>query len=218
MMIRFHREGTFFLIASALVLAGIVAIAWLFAPQWLAILLSAAAAGLYVFIAQFFRHPDRKILHPDDHIVYAPADGTVVTIETVQEPEYFQDERRQVSIFMSPLNVHVNRSPISGTIAYFKYHKGKYLLAAHPKSSTENERTTVVFSGQNGQVLLRQVAGAMARRIRWYVNEGETVRQGDEFGFIKFGSRVDIFLPLTAEVKVAVGDKVRSNVTEIASF
>ena len=138
----------------------------------------------------------------------APADGKVVVIEETVESEYFKGPRRQVSIFMSPINVHVNFNPISGIVSYFKYHPGKYLVAWHPKSSTENERTTVVVKNEAGtEVLFRQIAGALAKRICWYVKEGDAVTQGNEFGFIKFGSRIDIFLPLDAEICVNLNDK-----------
>ena len=149
-------------------------------------------------------------------IIYAPADGQVVVIEEAEEPEYFKEKKLQVSIFMSPLNVHVNRAAIGGTVQYAQYHPGKYLVAWHPKSSTENERTTVVIKNAKVEILLRQIAGAVARRIRYYVQPGQTLEQGEEFGFIKFGSRVDLFLPLDAELKVKIGQKVKGNVDVIA--
>jgi phosphatidylserine decarboxylase len=142
----------------------------------------------------------------------------VVVIEETYEPEYFQDKRLQVSIFMSPINVHVNRNPVSGEIKYMKYHPGKYLVAWHPKSSTENERTTVVIGNDNGDILLRQIAGAMARRIRYYIKEGDVVKQNDEFGFIRFGSRVDVFLPVGTKVDVKIGDNVKGGVTVLAHY
>ena len=149
----------------------------------------------------------------------APADGKVVVIEEAEEKEYFHERRLQISIFMSPINVHVNRSPVAGVVKYFKYHAGKYLVAWHPKSSSDNERTTVVVEIPDGpEVLFRQIAGAMARRIKWYINEGDRVQQGAEFGFIKFGSRVDVFLPLGAEVKVSVGDKTKGGRTVLAEL
>lgn len=154
----------------------------------------------------------------ENHIL-APADGKVVVIEETVEEEYFKDKRKQVSIFMSPVNVHVNRNPASGVIKYFKYHAGKYLVAWHPKSSTSNERTTFVLELQNGiDILVRQIAGALARRIKWYIQEGDSVVQGEEFGFIKFGSRVDIFLPLDAVVSVNIGDKTKAGRTVIAEL
>jgi len=142
-----------------------------------------------------------------------------VVIEETTETEYLKDKRIQVSVFMSPVNVHINRNPISGVIKYFKYHPGKYLVAWHPKSSTENERTTVVTENSSGtQILFRQIAGALARRIVWYVKEGDKVQQGDQFGFIKFGSRVDVYLPLGTEVKVAIGDVVKGGRTVLAEL
>jgi phosphatidylserine decarboxylase len=143
----------------------------------------------------------------------------VVVIEETEETEYLKSKRKQISIFMSPINVHVNRMPVTGSVSYFKYHPGKYLVAWHPKSSTENERTTVVAKMSNGtEVLFRQIAGALARRIKWYVKEGQKLEQGDEFGFIKFGSRVDIFLPLDAKVTVQVGQVTRGGKTVIAEI
>jgi phosphatidylserine decarboxylase len=167
-------------------------------------------------VLQFFRNPRREIVIADDNIIYAPADGKIVVIEETYEHEYFNDKRLQVSIFMSPTNVHVNRNPVSGTVNYFRYHPGKYLVAWHPKSSTENERTTLVIDNGEDEVLLRQIAGAMAKRIVNYVQEGDTVMQGHDFGFIKFGSRVDLFLPLDAKVEIEMGQKVKGNKTIIA--
>ncbi|RMG79194.1 MAG: phosphatidylserine decarboxylase family protein [Bacteroidetes bacterium] len=171
---------------------------------------------LFLAVLQFFRNPRREVLMPDNNLIYAPADGKIVTIEETEENEYFKDKRLQISIFMSPTNVHVNRHPVSGTVNYFKYHPGKYLVAWHPKSSTENERTTVVIGTESTEILLRQIAGAVAKRIRWYVDEGDQVEQGKDLGFIKFGSRVDLFLPLDAKVEVKIGDKVKGNKTVIA--
>ena len=172
----------------------------------------------YLLILQFFRNPVFDISRNENQVL-APADGKVVVIEETTETEYLRDRRKQVSIFMSPVNVHVNRMPVGGVISYFKYHPGKYLVAWHPKSSTENERTTVVAKMKNGtEILFRQVAGALARRVKWYVKEGQPLQQGDEFGFIKFGSRVDIFLPLSARVVVKPGDITRGGRTVIAEF
>lgn len=171
---------------------------------------------LYLIILQFFRNPFFP-LPKEENLVFAPADGKVVVIEETEETEYLQERRKQVSIFMSPFNVHVNRSPIAGVVEFFKYHPGKYLVAWHPKSSTENERTTMVVRHQNGvKILVRQIAGALARRIKWYVKEGTPLAQGGEFGFIKFGSRVDIFLPLDAEVLVSIDEKTKGGRTPIA--
>ncbi|TGD78561.1 phosphatidylserine decarboxylase family protein [Hymenobacter wooponensis] len=179
-----------------------------------------AGISVIVFLAllQFFRSPARRLFTHED-LVIAPADGKVVVIEDVHEPEYFDDVRKQISIFMSPINVHITRNPISGIVRYFKYHPGNYLVAWHPKSSTKNERTTVVVESEAGPfVLFRQIAGAMARRIVWYVNEGDEVSQGEEFGFIKFGSRVDIFVPVDTEVKVQIGEKVKGGQTIVAQL
>jgi phosphatidylserine decarboxylase len=177
---------------------------------------SLASIIFFALVLQFFRNPNRSIPKVDDQLIYAPADGQVVVIEEAEETEYFNSKRLQVSIFMSPLNVHVNRNPLSGEVRYLKHHPGKYLVAWHPKSSTENERTTVVIKNGQTEVLLRQIAGAMAKRIRNYLSIGDRITQGSEMGFIKFGSRVDLFLPLDAEVKVNIGDKVKGNKTVIA--
>lgn len=172
----------------------------------------------YLLILQFFRNPVFDISRNDNQVL-APADGKVVVIEETTEAEYLRDRRKQVSIFMSPVNVHVNRMPVGGVISYFKYHPGKYLVAWHPKSSTENERTTVVAKMKNGtEILFRQIAGALARRIKCYVKEGQPLQQGDEFGFIKFGSRVDVFLPLNARIVVKPGDITKGGRTVIAEF
>lgn len=141
-----------------------------------------------------------------------------MVIEEVYEPEYFKDKRIQVSVFMSPINVHVNRNPISGIVSYFKYHPGLYLVAWHPKSSTENERTTVVFKNSKTEILVRQIAGALAKRICWYIKEGDTVTKGEDFGFIKFGSRVDLYFPLGTQIDVKIGDKVKGNQTVLATI
>jgi phosphatidylserine decarboxylase len=173
---------------------------------------------IFLLILQFFRSPNRSTIINDNHVI-APADGKVVVIEEVNESEYFNETRRQVSIFMSPVNVHINRNPISGIVTYFKYHSGKYKVAWHPKSSTENERTTIVVEGHNNHtILIRQIAGALAKRIVWYLQAGEEVKQGEELGFIKFGSRVDIFLPLDAKINVKIGDKTVGGETVIAEF
>ena len=173
---------------------------------------------LYGILLWFFRNPNRSVKFKDDGIVYAPADGKVVVIEKTTEDEYLKDERIQVSIFMSPLNVHVNRNPISGTVKFAKYHPGKYLAAWNPKSSTENERTTIVIENNKATILFRQIAGALARRIVYYVSEGQKVTQGEEMGFIKFGSRVDLFLPVDAVIEVDLNDKVVGTQTIIAKL
>ncbi len=170
------------------------------------------------FIVSFFRYP-KRIINIQDNKIIAPADGTIVVIEEITETEYFNDQRMQVSIFMSPLNVHANWYPISGILSYVKHHAGKHMVANHPKSSTENERTTVVVKHENGEeVMFRQVAGAVARRIVCYSKEGNKVEQGENFGFIKFGSRVDIILPLSAKVNVNLDDKPVAQQTIIAEF
>ncbi len=172
---------------------------------------------LFVIIF-FFRKPNRKSV-TDDNGVISPADGKIVVIEKVKENEYFKDERIQVSVFMSVWNVHINRFPVSGKIKYLKYHEGNYFLARNPKSSVENERTTVVIETQNGiEIMYRQIAGIMARRIVYYAEEGKNVKQSEESGFIKFGSRVDIFLPTDSEIKVKTGDKVKGSISLIAKL
>jgi phosphatidylserine decarboxylase len=171
---------------------------------------------LYLIILQFFRSPIFQ-LPTDESLVYAPVDGKVVVIEETFEEEYLKENLRQVSIFMSPINVHITRSPIKGMVEFFQYHPGKYLVAWHPKSSTENERTTMVVKHENGtKLLVRQVAGALARRIKWYVKPGNELDAGGEFGFIKFGSRVDVYLPLDAEILVGLEEKTKGGRTPIA--
>lgn len=215
MKLRIHKEGHRILIGLALLLVVINLLVFYFAD--LALPFSGVlSAGLFLAVLQFFRNPIREVLTPDSNVIYAPADGKIVTIERTEETEYFQDKRMQISIFMSPTNVHVNRNPISGTVNYFRYHPGKYLVAWHPKSSSENERTTVVIDNGEDEILLRQIAGAMAKRIVNYVEEGEQVEQGEDMGFIKFGSRVDLYLPLDAKIEVQLGQKVKGNRTVIA--
>jgi phosphatidylserine decarboxylase len=173
----------------------------------------------FILVLNFFRNPVRTIPKPDDHLVYAAADGKIVVIEQVEEPEYFKDSRLMVSIFMNPLDVHCNRYPVSGKVLYAKYHPGEYLVAWHPKASTLNERSTVVVETPQGQsVLIRQIAGALARRICLYAQAGQTARQGEDLGFIKFGSRVDLYLPTDAKVQVQIGQKVKGNLDVIATI
>jgi len=173
---------------------------------------------LFILILQFFRHPN-IIVPIDDNHIYAPADGKVVAIETVPGNEFLANPSKQISIFMSPLNVHVNRVPVSGKVKTFVYHKGKYLVAWHPKSSTENERTTMIIEMRNGvNILVRQIAGALARRIKWYVDEGDDVVQGNEFGFIKFGSRVDVLIPENYPVQAQIGQKTKAGKTILATI
>ncbi len=215
-----HREGRTLLFGLLVVLFALNgAIIYFFAEaSVLQNIIIGVSVIIYVLILQFFRIPVFEV-QKDTKKVLAPADGKVVVIEETEETEYLKSRRKQISIFMSPVNVHVNRMPVAGTVSYFKYHPGKYLVAWHPKSSTENERTTVVAKMNNGtEILFRQIAGALARRIKWYVKEGQKLDQGDEFGFIKFGSRVDIFLPLNAKVNVQIGQVTRGGKTVIAEF
>ena len=214
---KIHKEGYFFVGVAAIDFIIMAALAYYvsYLPivSWLIF-----GFGLFTFVAilQFFRVPKRTTNLGVNHIT-APADGKVVVIEEVEEPEYFKDKRMQVSIFMSPINVHVNWFPIDGLVKYSKYHPGRYLVAWHPKSSTENERTTLVIEKENGvAVLFRQIAGAMARRIVNYAKEGDKAIQGEEFGFIKFGSRVDVFLPLGTKINVELNQKVVGKETILA--
>lgn len=217
----FHKEGYTSLALCILFIFILNAAIQFFFPQayvfkWIIYILSFL---LFVTIVQFFRSP-KLMITQDANSVLCPADGKVVVIEETDEPEFLKDKRLQVSVFMSPVNVHVNRNPISGVVKYFKYHPGKYLVAWHPKSSTENERTTVVTETTDGkhQVLFRQIAGALARRIVWYVKEGDNVEQGEQFGFIKFGSRVDVFLPIGSKVSVEIGEVVKGGRTVLAEL
>lgn len=212
---RIHREGYLIIFGVLLLLCGLNILLSLVLPVFL-LWLGVPSLVFLALVVQFFRNPIRQIPTVNESLVYAPADGQVVVIEEAVEMEYFKEKKLQISIFMSPLNVHVNRASIGGTVQYAKYHPGKYLVAWHPKSSTENERTTVVIKNGKAEILLRQIAGAVARRIKYYVQPGQQLEQGQEFGFIKFGSRVDIFLPLDAEVKVKIGQKVKGNVDVIA--
>jgi len=216
-----HKEGYRMLSGIALVVLAVVFGVIFFFPELsrLHYLVSVAGGIIFLVFLQFFRSPKRKLVISERSIV-CPADGTVVAIEEVQEPEFFNGEKRlQVSIFMSPLNVHLNRYPISGKVTYSKYHPGLFLVAWHPKSSTENERNTVVIETDfEVEVLIRQIAGFVARRIVWYCHKDDVVKQGDELGFIKFGSRVDLFLPLTADVKVELDEKVKGGISVIAEI
>ena len=215
-----HPEGRTLLFVPLVVLFGLNAgIAYLMPDSAvLQNIVIAISLGFYLIILQFFRSPIFTI-NRNEKQVLAPADGKVVVIEETEETEYLKSRRKQISIFMSPVNVHVNRMPVSGAISYYKYHPGKYLVAWHPKSSTENERTTVVAKMKNGtEVLFRQIAGALARRIKCYVTEGQQLEQGQEFGFIKFGSRVDIYLPLNAKVLVTMDQVTKGGRTVIAEL
>ncbi len=217
---KFHKEGIPSLIITLIVAAIINFLTLHFFTAYPLIIWIgyALSAFLLITILQFFRNPKRSVIINENNII-APADGKVVVIEEVTENEYFKDKRIQLSIFMSPINVHINRYPISGIVKYSKYHPGLFLVAWHPKSSTDNERTTIVVEHKNGkEVLFRQIAGAMARRIVNYSKEGDAALQGDEFGFIKFGSRVDILLPLDIKINVSLEQPVKGRQTVIATF
>lgn len=213
-----HKEGKVSLLLVTVFCIVVGFITWKFVPVPFSYLLYAGLAVLFLLILQFFRNPSVNVTR-DANKVIAPADGKVVVIEETEETEYLNEKRIQVSIFMSPVNVHVNRNPVGGVIDYFKYHPGKYLVAWHPKSSTENERTTIVYkTADQVKILIRQIAGAMARRIKWYIDEGVDVEQGAEFGFIKFGSRVDLYLPTTAKITVEIDQKTKAGRTVIAEL
>ncbi|WP_209406149.1 phosphatidylserine decarboxylase family protein [Pseudozobellia sp. WGM2] len=215
----FHREGQKIILTTFFIVCAIILVSQFYVNiLWLRWGLQVLAVIFLILILQFFRNPSRRANKNFDEIL-APVDGKVVVIEEVEETEYFKGKRRQVSIFMSPTNVHVTRYPASGSVKYSKYHPGKYLVAWHPKSSTENERTTVVIrTPKFGDILYRQIAGALARRIVNYAEEGESVQQGEDAGFIKFGSRVDVFLPLDCAVTVKLNQKVIGATTCIAAI
>ena len=214
-----HREGFKSIAIAALVFGALnVAVFWFFSASmlWLSIVIFIVSLILLLFVVSFFRIPTRN--HTiDEKSIIAPADGKVVVIEERVDEEYFHDKRLQVSIFMSPANVHVNRVPMSGEVVYNQYHKGKYLVAWHPKSSTENERHSVVIKKGNIEILVKQIAGAVAKRIVNYLQNGQKVEQGKEMGFIKFGSRVDILLPSGTKVNVSLNQVVRGGMTVIAT-
>lgn len=213
---KLHREG----IKFSLIGLGLIMAFWIFTYRnpTIPMLIAAILLSVVVFwVFYFFRDPNRTIVALEEHNIIAPADGKVVVIEEVEETEYFKEKRRLISIFMSPLSVHVNRAPISGQYLLVKHHPGKFLAAWDPKSSTDNERSTVVLQGEHCTLLLRQVAGAMARRILTYAVEGQSIKQGEELGFIRFGSRVDLYLPLDAKVEVSLGDMVQGNRSVIAT-
>ncbi|MBA3901244.1 MAG: phosphatidylserine decarboxylase family protein [Bacteroidetes bacterium] len=212
---KFHKEGYPTLILALLFSAALIFFTHRFIYEFTLLRFSVyfICAFLLVIVIQFFRSPSRNTPY-DETAVISPADGKVVVIEEVEETEYFKDKRIQVSVFMSPINVHVNRFPINGLVKFVKYHPGKYLVAWHPKSSTENERTTIVVEKEAGKsILFRQIAGALARRIVFYCKEGQQAQQGNEFGFIKFGSRVDVFFPIGSDIKVALNQKVTGGET-----
>jgi phosphatidylserine decarboxylase len=219
-MIRLHREGRIIIPVSFLLLAGV----WsaLYFPflrgtsvWWMGVVLGLAAIVFFGLVLNFFRNPVIKTTSLPGGII-APADGKVVVIEDIEDPIFFKGKVKQISIFMSPLNVHVNRNPISGKVKFFKYSPGKYLVAWHPKSSTENEQTFTAIEAADGTVVgFKQIAGAVARRICWYVKEGDQVEQAAEMGFIKFGSRIDILVPVTTQVDVSLNQMVAGGVTVI---
>jgi len=214
----FHKEGHKIIVITFIITVVLSLLVNHFVTtEWLRISLLLTFMVLLVAILQFFRNPKRNVTPDEDHIL-SPVDGKVVVIEEVFEKEYFKEKRLQISVFMSPLNVHVTRFPVGGNIVFSEYHSGKYLVAWHPKSSEENERTTVVINTDRfGDILYRQIAGAMAKRIVNYAKEGEHVVQADESGFIKFGSRVDVFLPLDAKVKVSLNEKVKGGISILAT-
>ncbi|MEP7319601.1 MAG: phosphatidylserine decarboxylase family protein [Panacibacter sp.] len=215
-----HKEGYKSIGIAALLFGFINIISFNFlsaSMPWLAVAIFIITLGLFLFLVSFFRIPNRTLTINDNQVI-CPADGKVVVIEEIIDVEYFKDKRIQVSIFMSPANVHVNRNPINGLVKYNQYHKGKYLVAWHPKSSTENERHSVVIENQKGIVLVKQIAGALAKRICNYLTVGDTVKQGEELGFIKFGSRVDVLLPIGTTINVQLNQVVQGGVTVLASF
>lgn len=213
----FHKEGYKIICLTFVVVVGCALLADNFIPiNWLRILVLITLLAFLILILQFFRNPKRRTVLNNKHVV-SPVDGKVVVVEEVFEKEYFNDKRLQVSIFMSPINVHVTRYPIGGNVIFSKYHPGKYLVAWHPKASEENERTTVVVENETyGKVLYRQIAGALAKRIVNYAKTNDTATQGEDSGFIKFGSRVDLFLPLDTKIKVQLNQKVRGGESIIA--
>jgi phosphatidylserine decarboxylase len=217
-----HREGYLIMAVGLTILTGIQILnyylftftGWL----WMFLILTLGALVMAYLIIQFFRIPKRTCTFTDKDIM-CPADGKVVVIEEVEETEYFKDKRIQISIFMSPMNVHANYNPISGAVSYVKYHPGLFLVAWHPKSSTENERTTMVVRHASGsEVLFRQIAGAVARRICYYIRPEQHVTTGEEFGFIKFGSRIDVFLPIGTKINVNLGDVVKGKLTKLGEL
>ena len=215
-----HREGYKIIAVSVLLFVALNILSFYFfndALQWLGYIILLASFALLLFVVSFFRVPKRSLTFSENKIV-APADGKVVVIEEVTDTEFFYDKRIQVSIFMSPVNMHLNRAPVSGTVIYNNYYKGKYLVAWHPKSSTLNERHSIVLENSNGLILVKQIAGALAKRICNYALPGKKFEQGEEFGFIKFGSRVDVLLPTNIKIEVQLGQMVKCGITVLASF
>ena len=215
-----HREGYRTIGIGALIFGAVNVLLFAFISSelyWLSVTIFAVTLFILLFLISFFRIPKRKLTKNENEII-CPADGKVVVIEEIFDEEYFKDKRIQVSIFMSPANVHVNRNPVSGEVVYNKYHKGKYLVAWHPKSSTENERWSVVVKNDHETILYKQIAGALAKRICNYTSVGEHVKQCHEYGFIKFGSRVDVLLPVGTKINVALNQAVKGGVTVLASW
>ncbi len=215
---KIHGEGGSTLSIVFIILLVVNVILYFVLSTFLFYLILSASLVFFAFITGFFRVPSRKVIS-DNNIIYSPADGKIVAIEETGEKEYFHEKRLQISVFMSPLNVHVNWYPAGGKVSYIKYHKGKYLVAWHPKSSEENERATIVIDTKdNNKILVRQIAGAVARRIVTYPKVNDEVMQGNEMGFIKFGSRLDVLLPLDVIPLVKLGQKVKGSLTPLASF
>lgn len=217
---RIHKEGFPTILITTIIVAAILILTnLLIMPRYPIVgwIVTVGIVGLLIFILSFFRIPNRTHHKGEDAIV-APCDGTVVVIEEVEPDEYFKDKRLQLSIFMSPLNVHVNRNPVSGEVVYSQYHKGKYLVAWHPKSSTDNERHSVAYRQGDRELLVKQIAGALAKRIVNYLKPGDKVKQGEEMGFIKFGSRVDLLLPLDTKVEVKINQRVKGGVTVLGKW
>lgn len=215
-----HKEGYQSIGIGALIFGVLNLISFTFlsaSMPWLALVIFIITLGIFLFLVSFFRIPNRVFTINADQII-CPADGKVVVIEEVIDSEYFKDKRIQLSVFMSPANVHVNRNPVDGEVVYNQYHKGKYLVAWHPKSSTENERWSVVVKNSHGEILYKQIAGALAKRICNYTKVGQQVKQTDEYGFIKFGSRVDLLLPVTAKIHVELNQVVKGGTTVLASW
>ncbi|MDA9576298.1 phosphatidylserine decarboxylase family protein [Flavobacteriaceae bacterium] len=214
----FHKEGQKIILITLLIVGSLFLFIDALEIPWLVKTLQITLLVFLILILQFFRNPKRNTKQNDAHVI-SPVDGKVVVIEEVEETEYFKDKRLQVSVFMSPINVHVTRYPVGGKVLFSKYHPGKYLVAWHPKSSEENERTTVVVENVKfGKILYRQIAGALARRIVNYAQKEQNVVQGSDAGFIKFGSRVDLFLPLNTKLKVKLNQKVKGGESIIAEL
>ena len=215
-----HKEGIKTIMITAILFGAVNLASFYFLSYnypWLSWAIFLVSIVLWLFIISFFRVPSRELVVNEDFVI-APADGKVVVIEEAYDEEYFKDKRLQISIFMSPANVHQNRNPVSGEVVYSRYHKGKYLVAWHPKSSTENERHSVVIMNSSGEVLVKQIAGAVARRIVNYLKVGQKADQAAEMGFIKFGSRVDVLLPLGSKVEVKLNQVVVGGITVLAKL